>query len=243
MGKETCAVVLAAGSGLRLGCTDIPKAMVAVGGKPILGYSLSILYESRFAPDSITVVVGAGKDVVTTYCADSARICEQPLRDGNLSAIEAALSGLPDRFTDLLIIHADDGLNLTQKVVSELLHVHESQDMAVTLLLSHNFRSSAHRKQYLVDTHNRVVGSLPVGLQDGQVNVFTGVYCFDRQFFVEKARLVEKETERERTITPILNVALRENRLGAVIVDQTWLGINTPTELSVAKDRFWVKPS
>jgi bifunctional N-acetylglucosamine-1-phosphate-uridyltransferase/glucosamine-1-phosphate-acetyltransferase GlmU-like protein len=235
MAKETCAVILAAGNGSRLNCKEIPKAMVEVGGKPVIGHPLNALYNSQFTEESISVVVGRKKKIVSDYCFKSARICEQPIQDGNLSAIESALVGLPQRFTDILVIHADDGLNLSPYAISSLLDIHEKRGFSITLLLSHNYRSSAHRKHYLLN-ESFVSSIQPISQTDGRVNVFTGVYCFDRKYFEDKAKLVEALEGKERQITPIINMAFDQKSLGAMVWENTWLGINTPIELAIARE-------
>lgn len=238
MCKEAEAIILAAGKGTRLNCGDIPKAMVEVGGKPLVGYPLNSLYLSRFNTESITVVVGTRKEVVINYCAKSTQIKEQPLQDGNLSAIESGMKNLPDRFTDLLIIHADDALNVSPQIISELLHIHESQNMAATLLLSHCYRDSAHRKQYLVDNSNHVTSIEPIDQHTGELNVFCGIYCLDRKFLIDKIDFLKTEDENEQTITPIFGIALKQSRLGVCVTDLHWQGINIPKELASARSQF-----
>ena len=53
--KGVCAVIVAAGSGSRMGCTDTSKIMLELLGKPVISYTLRA-YESAQSVDSIVVV-------------------------------------------------------------------------------------------------------------------------------------------------------------------------------------------
>ena len=67
MEKENCtAVVLAAGSGRRMG-TKVHKQYLLMGGKPVLFYSLNAFQRSKYI-DEIVLVTGAGEE---EYCRTS----------------------------------------------------------------------------------------------------------------------------------------------------------------------------
>ena len=67
MEKEYCtAVVLAAGSGRRMG-TKVHKQYLLMGGKPVLFYSLNAFQRSKYI-DEIVLVTGAGEE---EYCRTS----------------------------------------------------------------------------------------------------------------------------------------------------------------------------
>lgn len=53
--KSVCAVIVAAGSGSRMGCGDVSKVMIELLGKPVISYTLRA-YEEAESIDSIVVV-------------------------------------------------------------------------------------------------------------------------------------------------------------------------------------------
>lgn len=241
MSKETGAIVLAGGYGSRMKNLEVPKALCEIGGKPLLAYALCALGYSRFGQDSIFVVVGHQKEAIIDFCQDGTVICNQEVINGNLGALEVALARMPDRFSELLVLHADDCLSLSPEVIRKLLKVHEETNSPVSLLLSHDYRSEAHRKHYILHPGYEVTGALPIHSVSGELNVFTGVYCFQRQFVEENISLVQVNPahKNERTATSLFEVALKDKAaLSGLLVEGRWWGINTPEELVGARNNF-----
>ena len=92
VGSLVQALLLAAGLGSRLGTLteQIPKALITVGGRPLLAYAVRVRARGR-APATITVVGGFGFDQVA---AEVARLAlpvtlleNRAFRDGNLVSL------------------------------------------------------------------------------------------------------------------------------------------------------------
>ncbi|MFB6355910.1 MAG: NTP transferase domain-containing protein, partial [bacterium] len=103
---ESHAVVLAAGKGTRMK-SDKPKVCHDVFGEPMIVHVVRSLREASV--DSITVVVGAGEDVVRGTLdnyglADWVHYATQENQNGTGHAVQVALdqSGIPDDSTVLI---------------------------------------------------------------------------------------------------------------------------------------------
>jgi choline kinase len=101
-------VLLAAGFGSRLGALtkDIPKALVAVAGQPLLEYA--VRFAGVLAPEEIVVVGGVGFPLVADEVARRALpvtlVENHDFRDGNLLSLMAAR---PRISGDFLLMNVD----------------------------------------------------------------------------------------------------------------------------------------
>ncbi len=80
--KGVCAVILAAGSGTRMGCTDTSKTMLELLGKPVISYTLRA-YEAAESVDSIVVVARSEDMLLITDIA----------REFNISKLKSVVVG------------------------------------------------------------------------------------------------------------------------------------------------------
>ncbi len=104
------AVLLAAGLGSRLGSLTerVPKALIAVGGEPLLAYA--VRFALRAGARDVTVVGGYGYELVEAEVARRALavtlVRNEAFRDGNLVSLMTARPRLaPDH--ELLIMNID----------------------------------------------------------------------------------------------------------------------------------------
>lgn len=86
--NTTSIVILTAGKGKRMG-VSIPKTLVEVNGKPMLGYLLDAV-EASGVTDRPIVVYGPGVESVCDFAGARAHCALQPEQLGTANAVEAA---------------------------------------------------------------------------------------------------------------------------------------------------------
>jgi len=239
MSHEALAIILAAGKGSRLGLKDIPKPMVEVAGKPILGYVLELLYMASFTNESIIVVVGTQKESIVGYCGKNAVIKTQDNLNGNLGALEAGLKDFNlEHIDNILVLQADDCLTMRSNILTEMLRFHERRESDVTLLLTSHHNPSAHRKHYIIDSDGTIISIEHVDQLLGAGNFLAGVFCFSKKFldnFLQGA-LKEKTGGNEKTIPSLLKLAMENRcRVYGFSFEGPWISINTPNQLAMAR--------
>lgn len=119
--KKTVAIVLAAGSGKRMGGST-KKQYMLLGGKPVVYYSLKAFQESFI--DEIILVVSAGdreycrEEIVRRYGFDKVRY----ITEGGKERYHSVAAGLHDaQDCDFVFIHDGARPMVTQEMLSRLL--------------------------------------------------------------------------------------------------------------------------
>ncbi|MFH1586991.1 MAG: HAD-IIIA family hydrolase [Candidatus Diapherotrites archaeon] len=135
---EMKAVILAGGKGTRLGSLthEIPKPMIMVGDKPILGHQIELLKE--YGITDITIITHYLSGVIEDYFGNGKKFGvdisyfreEEPLGTcGGIKEIEGNLT------QDFLILYGDVMLNMD---LGRLISFHQGKKSACTLVLHPN---------------------------------------------------------------------------------------------------------
>lgn len=243
MFTESISVVLAAGKGSRLGLVGIPKPMAEVGGKPVLGYGLESLYQATFSKESIIVVVGAHKQVVTNYCGGDVVVKEQRRLNGNLAALNTGLKAVDlQQKESILVMQADDCLTLGAETIGGMLRFHERQRADITLLLTSCFDASAHRRHYVLSGNQAIVS---IDKQDGLLgkgNFLAGAFCISGKFLAQhlSEAMQAKIGQKEKAISTLFDLASANGcRMFGYQLNNPWISINTPNQLDFARQRLF----
>jgi len=245
-GKNIGAVILAAGRGTRLGCTDCPKVMLLIGGRPILSYIVETLLAVGFARDSLVAVIGFQKEKVREYFGDRISYASQTEQNGTAHAAYIGLRALPETIEQVLVLGGDDSAFYTAATLRAFMDEHILSGATLSLLTAEldavkglgrvvrhpDGRVEVVEKEYLTEEQKKIK------------EISTGTYCFDRAWFETMFKTMPKLRKLGEYGLPTAVAMARAANLPMNFVKlknpNEWHGINTPEELEEARLRLSV---
>ena len=133
--RPTAVVVLAAGEGKRMR-SSVPKVLHGFAGRSLLGHALASA--APLGADETVVVVGAGRDAVTSHLATIAPAVKpvvQAEQRGTGHAVRVALDAVPRDGGAVVVLPGDAPL-LRPETLRELFDQHLAGEAVATLLTS-----------------------------------------------------------------------------------------------------------
>lgn len=236
-------VLLAAGRGSRLNCTDKPKVMCEIGGRPIVGYIIDTLEKIGFTPEQIVLVVGFHKEKVMEYFGDRVSYTAQEELLGTAHAAFTGMKQLPKNIDTVLVINGDDSAFYSNQSLLDFIDKHKENKAAVSVLSAElenpvslgrivkhdNGRIEIIEKEYLTDEQKKIK------------EISTGTFCFNRNWFEAMFPSMPRLRKLgEYGLPTALAMAEKENLPVQVIKlknNSEWFGVNTPAELAEANRR------
>lgn len=237
--SKIAAVILAAGKGTRLNCTDKPKVMLEIGGKPIVAYFVQTLKQIGFSKEQICLVVGFKKEKIQEYFKDEVQYALQSEQLGTGHAAYTGIKSLPPEIEQVLVVGGDDGAFFKPETILKFINQHLDNSCAVSLLSSEvenpgefgrivreNGEIKMVEKEYQTEEQKKIK---EVGI---------GTYLFDRKWFEGMFVNMPKMAKLgEYGINPAITMAQAENKKVQVVKLENaneWRGINTLEQLAEA---------
>jgi len=237
------AVILGAGKGSRLGCTEIPKVMKEIGDKPIVSYTVETLKKMNLSKDQICIVVGFKKEKVKEYFQENVSYAEQKEQKGTAHASYVGIKFLPSNIENVLVLNGDDSAFYKSETLEKMIALHLENKNDLTLLSveiedpSQMGRIVRHEngdieiieKEYLTEEQRKI----------REIN--TNTFIFNRKWFEEmfpKMPVLRKLGE--FGLPTVLAMARDENKKYEVVCiedNNEWFGINNPAQLVEADKR------
>lgn len=242
--NSTAAVIMAAGRGTRLGCTDIPKVMLAIGGKPMVGYSVETLEKMNFLPERIVLVVGFAKEKVMEYFGSRVSYAIQDPQLGTAHAAYVGMLATPPQATNVLVMGGDDSAFYTPATLEFFIGQHVAAQATVSVL-TRDVPDPAQLGRIIRDANGDCVAILEkeqiTAAEKNIHEVNTGTYCINRQWFEAMFPTMPKtEGLGEYGLNDTLRIAFRQgHKVQAVKMQnpEEWFGVNTSQELAEAERR------
>ncbi len=236
-------VILAAGKGTRLGCTDKPKVMLEIGGKPIVSYVVEVLKQLGFEKDHITLVVGFFKETVMNYFGDTVSYAIQAEQKGTAHAAYTGMVALPPEVEQVLVIQGDDSAFYTPETIQHIIHEHQKDDHVLSLVtmsvedpasLGRIVRHADGRveiieKEYTTDEQKKIT------------EISTGTFMFDRKWFESMFPTMPMLRKLGEYGLPTALAVARDTGAKHQVIQlddpSVWFGVNTVDELEEADRR------
>jgi bifunctional UDP-N-acetylglucosamine pyrophosphorylase/glucosamine-1-phosphate N-acetyltransferase len=236
-------VILSAGKGTRLCCTDKPKVMLEIGGKPIVSYIVNTLKEMGLEREQVCLVVGFCKEKVMEYFDGQTIYAEQKELLGTAHAAYTGMTALPPNIKQVLVMNGDDSAFYSKETLEKFINGHlqsgavlsiltvEPQDPTMYGRIVREKNGVAHivEKEYLTDEQKKIN------------ETSTGTFCFDRDWFESIFPTMPRMQKlNEFGLPTTLSVANEQGKKIQVIKlsdNNEWFGINTPAELEGANLR------
>lgn len=238
------AVVLAAGHGVRLQHPELPKALVSLAGRPLVGYIVETLERLGFTPDLIQVVVGFKQAAVRAALGARVTYAEQTELRGTAEAAYIGSRALTAACAIALVVNADDSAFYTPQTLADFIARHRQAGSTVSVLTT---------KIDLPNTLGRIVRDAAGNFVDikekeelsavestiSEVN--TGAYCLERVWFEQAfPGLPIIPGLNEYGMPPVVAAALQQGKAVQAVPlarREEWFGINTSEELAEAERR------
>jgi bifunctional UDP-N-acetylglucosamine pyrophosphorylase/glucosamine-1-phosphate N-acetyltransferase len=240
---NVAAVILAAGKGTRLGCTEIPKVMLRIGEKPMLAYTVETLETLGFAPEHIRIVVGFCKEKVTDYFHNRVSYAVQEEQLGTAHAAFTGITSLPAEVSQVIVLGGDDGMFYTPETLERFVAGHIASG-AVLSLLTATIGNPSQFGRIVRHADDRVEIIEKEYLTEEQKSIreiSTGTFCFDRAWFERIFPRMPRMRKLDEFGLPTALAMARESgepyRVVPLANGDEWFGVNTPEELLEARRR------
>jgi bifunctional UDP-N-acetylglucosamine pyrophosphorylase/glucosamine-1-phosphate N-acetyltransferase len=232
------AVVLAAGQGTRMK-SKLYKVLHPVCGKPMVQHVVDTLASVQV--EDIVVVVGYGADAVRATLGERVTYAFQAEQLGTAHAVQQAAPFLKEKQGTTFILCGDTPL-LSAQTLTSLLHYHEQQQAAATVLTAVFSDPTGYGRIVRDDAGEvlRIVEHKDATPEERAIReVNTGIYCFDNQKLLQALKQVKNDNAQgEYYVTDCIGI-LRE--AGEKVVafeaadpDET-MGVNDRVQLSKAE--------
>lgn len=237
-------VILAAGQGKRLNCSDLPKVLYQINGRPIISYILDELAKSGINKNQICLVVGFREELVKEKFGNEYLYALQTKRLGTAHAAFVGANALPIKFNNFLVLNGDDSAFYKFESLLELINLHLAERNDLTILtcepespqgLGRVIRGDDGQVIAIVEKENMT----PEMEKIEEIN--TNTYCFRCDWIKEHFKNLKPIPGLgEYGINTFVKEAVDSKaKFNAIKLRDSneWFGVNTPEQLAEADRR------
>jgi bifunctional UDP-N-acetylglucosamine pyrophosphorylase/glucosamine-1-phosphate N-acetyltransferase len=236
--KNVAAAILAAGLGKRMG-SELPKALVSLGGRPIAQHVLDSVLATGV--DRIVVVVGQQGELVRQALGNGVRYAVQACQRGTADALMCCREALGDFSGYLVALYCDVPFvppDLLRRLVEEC----TAQGAAAAMVTVELDDPGAYGR-IIRDGNGAVLGikeaagASPEELSIREVNA--GIYCFQAPLIFDIAAEIKPDAVKgELYLTDAIGLLTAKGyKIAVAKVNDpaVVMGVNTPAELAAAE--------
>ena len=232
---EYQAIVLAAGKGKRMG-SDLPKVLLPLCGRPVIGHVLGVLAEVGI-PRPVIVISQEG-DVIRETLGHQYTYAVQNEQLGSGHAVLCAREAAGGAKN--IIVMCGDSPQFRVETVRSLMTEHVRRGAAVTLV-SAVLDDPHGYGRILRDPTGEVAGIVeekPASEEQKAVKEINGgCYGFDAEWLWDNIGLMTRNEAGEYCLTEMVDIAISQGRKAITVPSQPdeVAGINTPQQLAAAE--------
>lgn len=240
--KNTGIVILAAGHGKRLGCTDIPKVLCNLNNRPIISYILDELENNEINKNQISLVVGFQKEKVKEAFGTDYIYAVQEELLGTAHAAHTGEQELNEYMEDFLIINSDDSAFYSYVTLDDFVARHKNNKNDITLLTCEK-EDPYGLGRIIRDESKKVIAIREkenIKEEEKDIKeISTGTFCFRRKWFNEIYPLLKPIPGLGEFGLPsfIDEAIISGAKFEAIklVNPEEWFGINTREQLKEAE--------
>lgn len=236
-------IILAAGKGKRMQSKTTNKVVLSLGGKPMIGYGLSLMKKLGVSP--IIVVVGFAKEsVINALRGEPVLYAYQRKQLGVAHAIFCGLKILPGTIEHVLVFNGDDSAFYTKETIRKLFNVHFNSGADLTFLTTEVENPSGLGRVQRDKKRNaiQIIEEKDATAKEKKIQeVNLGCYVFRVNFLRRYVTKIKKsKATGEYYPTKLVELAVYNNlTVETVHINRLpWRGVNTKGELKQAEKLF-----
>lgn len=239
-------IILAAGEGTRMK-SDLPKVLLKVGGRPMLGHVLETVLSLGI--NEIVVVTGYKSEMVREYVGPRAKTVLQEKPSGTADAVLRAKSKLEGYEGGIMVLYGDTPL-LRKETLEKLLTRHSESGASCSLLTVILKDPTGYGRIVRSDKGSitRIVEEKDASIYEKVIEeINVGVYCFkSKDLFDSIDKICSEKKQGEYYLTDVIEILSKKNlKIESVSTDDQTevLGVNSPQDMAFAqriiKDRIF----
>lgn len=242
MKEKIAVIVLAAGRGSRLNCSNSSKVMRKLAGKPMIAYTAKLLQNLGFKKEQVYLVVGFGKEEIIKFLGSGYSYVHQKKLLGTADAVKQAVKKFPENYDQVLILQADDSAFYPSNEVERLIHDHINKQHHLSFLTVEKSQPTVGRVlrdrfghlTKIVEPKNATPKQLQVKEINAAVYVVKGLYAKE---YLPKIK--PNPVTKEYHLPDLINLGLKNQKIIVPIKmsnNNYFQGINTKEELLKADE-------
>jgi bifunctional UDP-N-acetylglucosamine pyrophosphorylase / glucosamine-1-phosphate N-acetyltransferase len=236
-------IILAAGKGTRMGA-DVPKALVPVGGKPILQHLYESVLDSEVNGVPVVVVGHERARLCESFSGECAYVVQEE-QLGTAHAVSVCKNEVTD--ADAIIVLYGDHPFVSAATLRELAGLHESSGTVLSLMTTtvpsfEEWDIYKHWGRIIRDSHGHVTAIREYkDAMDSERSIRElnpAFYCFDTKWLWENIGQVKNfNANGEYYLTDLVELAVAQgHEISTMPVSpEEAVGVNSPDELKIAE--------
>lgn len=220
--KKLAIIILAAGKGKRMNNPDLPKVLVQLKGKPLLGYVLEL--SEKLNANPIINVIGHHKEKVIDFLNDYTqnspsvnviKYCIQTEQLGTGHAVQQVENLLKNFEGDILILSGDVPL-LKSKTINKFYELHTSAKSDLSVLSSDAPNPVGYGRivRNSNGTFEKIIEERDADSEIKKISeINSGIYLVEKDLLFNSLNLIKNENaQKEYYLTDIIEICKKNGK-------------------------------